>query len=463
MERSLSDEIKNKKGEQVKLSGWVSSRRDHGKIIFIDLKDRKGITQLVFTPDSEKTYKKAKDLRDNYVIQIKGDVNERPEDMKNEKIESGEVEVKVNSLEIISEAETSPFPTDNDGYKIDEEKRLEYRYLDLRRERLQHNLKKRAEVKNCIRDYLRKKDFLEVETPILTKSTPEGARDFLVPSRLNPGKFYALPQSPQQYKQLLMVSGIERYFQFPHVFRDEDLRADRLFEHTQLDLELAFTSEEEIRNLIEEMVIKVTEEVMGKKIQEKPFPRIPYKEAMEKYGKDDPDLQKGDKIAYVWVVDFPMFEEKEDGSLGAAHHPFTSMKDKYKKKFQELSKKEKLNQIKAKQFDLVANGHEIFGGSIREKNPEILKQVFEFLGHSKKQVEKKFGHLLKAFKFGAPPHGGMASGLDRWLQVLLDEESIRETVTFPTTTSGKTSVMDAPCPVSDEQLKELGLKIRKEK
>ncbi len=470
MKRTLNEETIKKTEKKVKVAGWVNKIRAHGKILFCDLRDKSGILQLVFTPKNKELYKKAKKLKPEWVIEAGGKISKRPKKMENPDLKTGKVELVVQKLKVLSEAKTPPIPIEGSGYKIKEKKRLKYRYLDLRRKRLKKNLKIRQKVIYFIRKFLQKKEFLEVETPILTKSTPEGARDFLVPSRLEPGKFYALPQSPQQYKQLLMVGGIEKYFQFPHVFRDEDLRADRLFEHTQVDLEMSFTTEKEIRNLVEEFVIGVTEKVLKKKIKEKPFPVITYKQALNKYKKDNPDIRENKKdkdlMAYCWIVDFPMFEKREDGSVAAVHHPFTAVKEEHLKDLKKgLKDKEKSNyikKIKAKQYDLVLNGNEIFGGSIREHRPEILQQVFEFMGHNKKEINKKFDHLLEAFKYGVPPHGGIAGGLDRWLQVLLNEKSIRETVAFPTTASGKTAIMDAPSKITKQQLRELHLKVQKE-
>jgi aspartyl-tRNA synthetase len=471
MERVLIKDTPKHIGKTITLCGWVRARRDHGKIIFIDLWDATGIIQCVLIPAEKGAYRIGEKLRAEWVIKLEGEIKKRPEKMINAKIITGGIEFLIKKVKIFSEAEELPFDIRSDGLAIKEELRLKYRYLDLKRERLQEIIKIRARAQNWARNYLSKKEFIEIETPVLTKSTPEGARDFIVPSRLHPGKFYALPQSPQQYKQLLMIAGFEKYFQFARVFRDEDLRADRLFEHTQLDLEMSFVKEDDILNLIEELIIGLSEEIFGKKIQDKPFPRITYKKAIEKYGNDKPDIRKNknnpDILAFCWVIDFPMFEELEDGSIDAVHHPFTAMRDKDIKIFKNVNvkkiNKKELFKIRAKQYDLVLNGAEIMGGSIRIHQSDILEKVFQVLGHKKKDVQDKFGHLLTAFKYGVPPHGGIACGFDRLIQTILNERSIRETVAFPTSTSGTTSIMDAPSTVDQKQLKELGIKIAKER
>lgn len=448
-------------GQKVMIAGWVNVRRDHGKIIFIDLRDVSGILQVVFIPNNKKLYEIAETLRPEWVVSIIGIVNKRPEKMINKNIETGEVEMLAEEIQILSEARTLPFPIDNNGYELNEELRLKYRYLDLRRERMLKNLRLRHEVKNFARRFLTDRGFIEIDTPILTKSTPEGARDFLVPSRHHPGKFYALPQSPQQYKQLLMVAGVDKYFQFPRCFRDEDLRADRLLEFDQLDIEMSFINQEDILKITEELVADIIEKVIKKKIQEKPFPRITHKTAMEKYGNDKPDFRKDKKndnlIALEWVVDFPMFEKKDDGAWGAAHHPFTAPYEEDLKLMEDGC----LDKVRAHQYDLVLNGNEVFGGSIRTFKPDILKKVFEALGHSRKEIENKFGHLLGAFEYGVPPHGGIAGGFDRFLMAALGEKNIREVIPFPTTSVGTTAIMDAPSEVDKEQLEELGIKIIK--
>jgi len=462
--RILVKEILNKESQEVELAGFVNSRRDHGKIIFIDLKDRSGIAQVVFTPQIGDFYKLADSLRPNWVVKIKGIVKKRPKGMENPNLETGNYEIEVSVLEIVSKAKTSPFDIDKDGYEINEELRMKYRYLDLRRDRLTRNLKARAKVFKFIRDFLIEKDFIEVETPILSKSTPEGARDYLVPSRLQPGNFYALPQSPQQYKQLLMVAGLEQYFQIARCFRDEDTRGDRQPEFTQLDIEMSFVSQEEILNLIEEMFIELVKKFYPEKtITQIPFPRLTYQEAMEKCKSDKPDLRKNSKnpneLAFVFIYDFPMFEwRKEEKRFDAVHHPFTRPKIEDIKEM-----KKNPSKILAHQYDFILNGNEIGGGSLRSYKPEVLEAVFKIMGHTKEQIKNKFGHLLEAFSFGVPDHGGIALGLDRIIMVLQNEPSIREVIAFPKTGDGRDLMMQAPTKVEPEQLKELHLKVIDEK
>ena len=460
MERTLTIETPKYLGKEVKVCGWVKSRRDHGKIIFIDLRDKSGLVQIVFS--QLKVYDLAQKLRPEWVIEVIGKVGERPKGMENPKIKTGNIELEAKELKIFSEAETLPFSIETAGNEISEEKRLKYRYLDLRRKRLQRNLEIRQKVIQFLREYLQKKGFLEVETPILTKSTPEGARDFLVPARLQPGKFYALPQSPQQYKQLLMVSGIEKYFQIARCLRDEDPRADRQPEHTQLDIEMAFASQDDILNLIEKLYINLVKELFPEKnIRKKPFPRFDYKKVMKKYNTDKPDLRKNkadpNELAFCFIVNFPMFEwsEKEKG-WGAMHHPFTRPQTEDIKDIKENPEK-----ILAFQYDLVLNGYEIAGGSQRTINPEILIAVFEVLGHKKQEIEKRFGHLLEAFRYGVPPHAGIASGLERLLSILLEEPNIREVIAFPKTGDNRDLMMKIPSEVDESQLKELHIKIIK--
>ncbi len=460
MNRIFIEETTKQEGKRVAVIGWVQGRRDHGKIVFLDLRDKTGVLQVVITPAQQEAYEIAQRVRPEWLMRILGTVQARPEKLQNPALSTGKIEMSAETLEVISESKTPPFSLEGDGYDINEELRWKYRYLDMRRPRVAQNLQIRHRMKHAIRNFLTERGFTEVDTPILTKSTPEGARDFLVPSRNFAGKFYALPQSPQQYKQLLMIGGLEKYFQFPRCFRDEDLRADRLLEFDQLDIEMSFVDQEDILRLAEELVIDVTENILHKRIQEKPFPRMTHKEAMETYKTDRPDIRKDkedkDCMAYCWVVDFPMFEQKEDGTIGPAHHPFTAIADD---DIVKLKEGKDLLSVRAKQYDLVLNGFEVFGGSIRTTDPEILTKVFELLGHSPEEIQERFGHLLEAFSYGVPPHGGIANGFDRWLSVLLNEPSVREVVPFPTTGSGRTSVMDAPSSVDEQQLKELHIKI----
>ncbi|MDI6602643.1 MAG: aspartate--tRNA ligase [Patescibacteria group bacterium] len=462
MKRILNIETTKYVGKKMKVCGWVQTIRSHGKIIFIDLRDRSGILQLVFTPKDEKLYEVAQKLRPEWVVGVEGKIKERPKAMVNPKIKTGNVELEPEKLEIFSKAKTLPFSIETPGYEINEEKRLKYRYLDLRRERLKKNLMVRQKVIQFIREFLIKEGFVEIETPILTKSTPEGARDFLVPARLQPGKFYALPQSPQQYKQLLMVAGLERYFQIARCFRDEDARADRQAEFTQLDIEMSFVEQDDILNLIEKIYIELVKKIFPeKKITKIPFPTISYKEAMAKYKNDRPDLRKNkndsNELAFCFIVDFPMFEwSKTEKRWDAVHHPFTRPQTD---NINEIKKNPE--KILAHQYDFVLNGEELGGGSLRSFKPEILEAVFEVMGHKKSEAKKKFQHLFSAFEYGVPPHAGIALGLDRFLAVILNEQSIREVIAFPKTGDNRDLMMDVPAEVTKEQLKELHIKIVK--
>ena len=480
MKRILNIETVKQLNKKVRVCGWVQTVRSHGKIIFVDLRDKSGILQVVATPENSSLYEVTQKLRPEWVIEVEGMVNKRPKGMENLKIETGTVELLAEKIKVLSVAKTLPFAVDTPGYEINEEKRLKYRYLDLRRPRLRKNLEMRQKVIQFMREFLIKEGFVEVETPILTKSTPEGARDFLVPSRLESGKFYALPQSPQQYKQLLMVAGLERYFQIARCFRDEDPRADRQPEFTQLDIEMSFVEQKEILNLIEGLYVSLVKKLFPeKRIQKIPFPRISFKEAMEKYKSDKPDLRKNkgdsDELAFCFIVDFPMFEWKEtdpstrastelsrtssgQGRWDAVHHPFTRPKTEDIKEIKKSPEK-----ILAWQYDFVLNNYEIGGGSLRIFKPEILEAVFEVMGHKKPEIRKKFGHLLEAFEFGVPPHGGIACGLDRFLAILLNEPNIREVIALPKTGDNRDLMMGVPAEVSQEQLKELGIKIVKTK
>jgi aspartyl-tRNA synthetase len=460
--QTLISETVDQVGKTVTLRGWVNTRRDHGKIVFFDLRDRTGLVQMVLSPEI------AGDINTEYVIEVEGLVKERPEKLVNPKIPTGKIEVEVNKIKILSKAETLPFPIDTNGYEIEEETRTKYRYLDIRRARMTRNLRVRSQVMLYLRNFLAKEGFVEIETPILTKTTPEGARDFVVPSRLQKGKFYALPQSPQQYKQLLMVAGIERYFQMARCFRDEDPRKDRAYgEFTQLDMEMSFMSQEDILQLIERMFTQMIKDIFPEKhFTTTPWPRIPHKEAIAKYGTDKPDLRKDkndpNELAFAWTVDFPLFtkQSKEDffhGSGSAkyapSHHMFTAPHPDDIPLLETDPGK-----VRGLQHDLVLNGFEVGGGSIRIHQPEVQTKIFDLIGFSSEQ-KKQFDHMLTAFKYGVPPHGGIAPGIDRLLMALFAEPSVREVIAFPAAASGATSVMEAPSQASSEQLKELGIKV----
>lgn len=570
-------------GKSVSLAGWVHSRRDHGKLIFIDLRDRWGLAQIVFNPETHaKAHALAEKLRSEFVVRIEGKVRKRPAGTENPKLPTGAIEVDAESLEILNESPTPPFEISG-GEDVSEEIRLKYRFLDLRRPEMQENLKFRYELIRIVRDHLHAQQFLEVETPYLTKSTPEGARDFLVPSRLTPGTFYALPQSPQLFKQLLMVAGYDRYFQLARCFRDEDLRADRQPEHTQIDIEMSFVEEKDVQEVVEGMLAPVFEKLLGKKIT-LPLRRIPYETAMGRYGSDKPDLrfemtiedltddmkgvgfkvfqeavERGDRIKALvfptpqgkdlsrkdfddltqfviglgakglvwfkvktgdevdspvakffdkdriqrlikklsakpgdalliaaapdlqaagflgalrvhlaqqhklipenrfelcWVVDFPLFEWSEEEKRHVAlHHPFTSPKDTDTGLLESAPEK-----VKAKAYDLVMNGTEIGGGSIRIHRRDIQEKVFRVLKLTDQESEEKFGFLLKALSFGAPPHGGIALGVDRLVTLLRGKDSIREVIAFPKTQKGTCLMTEAPSVVSANQLKELRIR-----
>ena len=457
--------------KEVELFGWIDVRRDHGKLIFFDLRDRSGKVQLVVTPSDQDLHKIAETLRPEWVIRVAGRITARPDNMKNPNEPTGEIEVKVSVIEVLAESKTPPFDLASDGREINEESRMRYRYLDLRRPRLKKNLVERARVVKFVRDFLTERGFIEIETPILSKSTPEGARDYLVPSRVDAGNFYALPQSPQQYKQLLMVAGLEKYFQIARCFRDEDTRGDRQPEFTQLDLEMSFTSREEILALTEELYLSLVRKLYPeKKLTLDPDGRIPamtYREVMEKYKSDRPDLRRDkndpDELAFLFVVDFPAFEWKEtEKRWDATHHPFTKPRVENVEQFRQEFK-EKPGEMLADQYDFVLNGYEIGGGSIRVHDPELLKAVFEALGNKTEDIEAQFGHIFEAFRYGVPPHGGIAPGIDRFVMILMGEPNIREVIAFPKTGDGRDLMMGAPSKVSKDQLKELGIEIKKKK
>lgn len=451
MVRTLATGCNQKIDQKVNLFGWINTVRDHGKITFFDLRDASGIIQTVA--------KKPFAVGPEDVVKIEGTVKKRPPSLVNKNLETGEIEVEIENLQIIGKAQTPPIPIAGDGYDIDEDLRLKYRYLDLRRARLQKNLRLRHQVTTLARDFLSREGFIEIETPYLSKTTPEGSRDFLVPARLAPGKFYALAQSPQQYKQMLMIAGFEKYYQLARAFRDEDLRADRQFEHTQIDIEMTFVTREDIMDLIERMYKHIAK-TLGKKLEEDPFPVITYQEAMKKYQADKFDLRKSkdeSTLAFAWVIDFPLlkYDEKEK-RYTFSHNPFCAPKEEDVK---DLMEAKNLDKIASYQYDLVLNGEEVGGGSIRITDPKIQRQVFKVMGYSDKEIDSEFAHLLNAYNYGAPTHGGIAMGLDRFCAILCGEESIREVIAFPASGSGQTAVMDAPSTVDEKILKELKLKV----
>jgi len=470
MERTIIKDTINKVGEKVLVKGWVHSRRDHGKIIFIDLRDRSGLLQIVFVPSNKEAYDVAATLRSEYVVMIEGTINQRPEKMVNANIPTGTVEMATEKLIIINEAKTPPFEIDKDTLKINEETRLKYRYLDLRTERMNANIRLRNKTLLFIRNYLSKEDFVEIQTPILSKSTPEGARDYLVPSRLHSGKFFALPQSPQQYKQLLMVAGMERYFQIAPCFRDEDARADRSpGEFYQLDMEMSFVTQNDILNTVENLFTALIKELFPeKRISKEPWPRLTHREVMEKYGVDKPDIRKDkndpNELAFAWVIDFPLFvqQTKEDYFYGAgekyapSHHMFTAPKEEDVP----LLDSEPLK-VKSYQHDLILNGYEVGGGSVRIHNSKLQEKIFGLIGFTEEQ-KKQFSHLLEAFEYGAPPHGGIAPGIDRLLMVLTGQPSLKEMIAFPLTGDARDPLMDAPSAVTEQQLRDVHIKLRSE-
>ena len=440
-------------GQSAALCGWIHSRRDHGNLVFIDLRDKEGITQVTFW--GKELIEKIVELKPEYVIAVKGKVNRRPKGTENPKIPTGLIEVGVSEFEILNPSKTPPFEIAS-NIEATEELRFAYRYLDLRRPGIAQKLNLRHKLIKAMRDFLDEQGFIEIETPLLTKSTPEGARDYLVASRLNPGKFYALPQSPQLFKQILMISGLEKYFQIAKCLRDEDLRADRQPEFTQLDLEMSFIEEEDIFSLIEALLKYVFNKVLKVEL-EVPFPRLSYQQAQEKYQSDKPDLRsdknKGE-FKFVWVDDFPLFKyNEEEKRWESEHHPFTAPSGG------ELS--QDLSKVYARAYDLVLNGVEIGSGSIRIHQRKLQEKIFKILKIEAKEAQERFGFLLRALEYGAPPHGGIALGLDRFIAILSGAESIREVIAFPKTQKGVCPLTGAPAKVDAQQLKELGLDLKK--
>ena len=453
---------KKEVGKKVILSGWVDSVRTHGKIGFVNLRDKYGITQLFL---GKEFIDQLKELKRESVIRVEGEVKKRPD--ANKELETGEIEVSVNKFDSLSPSEELPMEIGGE-VESTEETRLKYRYLDLRRSEMQNNLLLRHKSIQFLRSFFDKKGFSEYTTPILTKSTPEGARDYLVPSRLHKGKFYALPQSPQQYKQLLMVAGVDKYFQIAPCFRDEAARAHRApGEFYQLDLEMSFVEQNDILKLLEKSMIELVKKVFPeKKITKIPFPRIPHEEAMKKYGSDSPDIRKNkedpNELGFCWVIDFPLFQKQTEDDffhgagqeLGPSHHMFTMPNEKDIHLLDKYPEK-----VKAYQHDLILNGYECGGGSIRIHDPKIQEKIFDLIGFSKEQ-KKEFSHILEAFKYGVPPHGGIALGIDRLLMVIMGKDNIRELIAFPKDKSAKDPVLDAPSKVDKDQLDGLGIKLK---
>jgi aspartyl-tRNA synthetase len=461
MKRIYIKDLKEHIDKEVIIKGWIDVRRDQGKMIFFDFRDMSGKAQGVVLPNATVVLEVGSKVRPEWVVEVCGKVNKRPEKMINKDEENGDIEIEILEIKIRNEAKTPVFDIHSDGYEIGEENRLKYKYLDLRRKRMQKNIRSRHNITHFIRDFYKKEGFVEIETPNMTKSTPEGARDYIVPSRLDHGHFYALPQSPQQYKQLLMSAGFEKYFQVARCFRDEDTRGDRQPEFTQIDMEMSFVEQEDVIAVNEKMMIELVKTLYPEKeIQEIPFPRITYKEAMEKYGSDRPDLRKDKNnpnlLAFCWIIDFPMFEKTDNGDWTFTHNPFSSPQPEYT---DDLMKEKNIENILATQYDMALNGSEIAGGSIRSHKPEMLKKVFEIMGYASERIENNFGHILKAFASGTPPHGGIAFGFDRLVMLLQNEPNIREVIAFPKTGEGKDLMMDAPSEIDEAQLKELGIKV----
>jgi aspartyl-tRNA synthetase len=452
-------EAKQHVDKTVEICGWVHTTRDMGKIAFIEIRDFSGLLQVVVDDPSS-----LPKIGNEYVVRVTGKIRRRGERYINPKLATGEIEMGLDQLEVLAQSADLPFEVAKDTGDVHEELRLKYRYLDLRSQRMADNLRLRHQVLKFTRSFFDKHDFTEVETPALTKGTPEGAREFIIPSRLHAGQFYVLPQSPQQFKQLLMVAGIGRYYQIVRCFRDEDQRGDRQPEFTQLDIEMSFVDQEDILNLTESWLVELVKTVTPhKKITKTPFPRLTYAEAMEKYGTDKPDLRQDkkdpDELAFCWVVDFPMFEiNKESSKIDAVHHPFTAPKPE-----DAASLDKAPTEVRADAYDIVLNGYEVGGGSIRIADPQLQHQVFRTLGLSEKEITKRFGHMLEAFKYGVPPHGGIAPGLDRIVMLLAGEPNIREVMAFPKTGDARDPMMGAPSSIDPHRLKDVHISLSESK
>ena len=467
--RTLIQDLSKAVNTEVVVKGWVDVRRDQGKMVFLDLRDATGKVQAVVLPSHTEALDVAQKLRTEWVVSVTGKVNKRPEKNIKQGVVNGDIELEVLSIEVLNEATTPAFDISTSGLEVNEESRMKFKFLDQRRDRIQRNIRMRHKVVKFIRDYLDKERFIEVETPILTNPTPEGSRSYVVPSRVYQGNFYALPQSPQQFKQLLMAGGFERYFQIAKCMRDEDGRGDRQPEFTQLDLEMSFVTREDVMKINEELLIAIVTKLFPeKRIQQVPFPVLTYAEAMKKYGNDKPDLRedKNDPnlLAFCWVVDFPFFEKTGadnvdgTGEWTFTHNPFSRPQDQH---MNFLMEKKNIGDILTTQYDVALNGSEIGGGSIRNHNPVALRRVLEIMGYDEERIQAGFGHMLDALGSGTPPHGGIAWGLDRLLMILLNEPNIREVIAFPKTADGKDLLMQAPAPATPKLLRELGIEVKK--
>lgn len=464
MKRVYIKDIRDYIDREVTIKGWVDVRRDQGKLIFFDFRDMSGKAQGVVLPNNASAHEVGSKLRPEWVVEVRGKVNKRPERAVQKEKQNGDVELEIIGIKVLNEAETPPFEISEDGKEISEDVRLKYRYIDLRRERMQNNLQNRHKAMRFVWEFFSNEGFFEIETPYLTKSTPEGSRDYVVPSRLYKGKFYALPQSPQQYKQLLMSAGFEKYFQIAKCFRDEDTRGDRQPEFTQVDMEMSFVDQDEIMAINEKLLISLVKAIYPQKqIQEIPFPRFSYKEAMEKYGNDKPDIRKEKNnqnlLAFCWVIDFPFFEKTDAGGWTFTHNPFSAPKAEF---IPDLMESKNIENIVAAQYDIVLNGYEIGGGGIRNHKPDSLKKVFEIMGYAPERIAKNFGHMLSALASGTPPHGGLAFGFDRLMMILQSEPNIREIIAFAKTGEGRDPMMESPSEIQPDQLSELGIKIERD-
>ncbi len=451
-----------KVGKIVTVCGWVNSRRDMGKIVFFDMRDRSGILQVVSVPSelSDTSQKIVDAIRSEFCLKITGEVKKRDAKQINPHLATGTVELLAKEIEILNSSKTIPFEI-GDTSNVNEEIRLKYRYLDLRSERMLKNLILRDRVISFFREFLHAEGFVEVETPVLTKGTPEGSREYIVPARQHPGKFFVLPQSPQQFKQLLMVAGVEKYFQIAKCFRDEDPRGDRQFEFTQLDLEMSFVTQEDVLALNERLMIELVKAVAPeKKLTFKKFQRMTYADSMNQHGNDKPDVRADtndpNELAFCWIVDFPMFEDDGEGGIQSAHHPFCmpNPEDIH------LLDTEPLK-VRACSYDLVLNGYELSSGSIRIYERELQNKIFKLLGLSDELIQARFGHILEAFEYGAPPHGGMAPGIDRLVMILANEPNIREVIAFPKTGDARDLLMGAPSVLPKKWLDEAHIQTKK--